>query len=555
MSNGLCDVDLDCREARELALAFLPETQAKFGRKSSPCSHRLYVSNVWETAKAATTFYDDPIKSDDEHGCRMVELRTGRIDHKGEVKGAQSMFPPSKHPSGEFVEWVEDGEPATVDGNDLKRDVAELAVATLMARHWPPAGKRNDATLILSGVLARHAELDGEEIEVFVREVARVAGDEEYEKRGRDACPAAERLKNGEEVCGWPKMQEMWGNEITDAVSKWLGSKTSVPDRANDDDEEEAEHEGADKKQADVLLGLAAEAELFSGDDDEAYADIMVDVHRETWRLQSKGFKDWLLYRYYKMVGSAPNPEPMRSALATLGARARFDAPKRKVVVRIGGDAGKIYIDLADEQWRVVEIDSEGWRVTGDAPVRFRRAAGMLPLPVPVKGGKVDTLRRYVNIRPDADADFVLLVSWLIASLWDNGPYPILASIAEEGSAKSTLMALLRALTDPNDAPLRDIPGTRDLYIAANNSHVQCFDNVSTLSEGQSNSLCRISTGGSHGTRALWTNDEEIRFKVKRPIFLNGKKEFVTEFDLADRCIFLRLRTIPDAERRDEAEL
>ena len=65
------------------------------------------------------------------------------------------MFPPSIHPSGESVEWVEDGEPAKVDGKDLKRAVAELAVATLMARHWPAKGKRNDATLTLAGVLAR----------------------------------------------------------------------------------------------------------------------------------------------------------------------------------------------------------------------------------------------------------------------------------------------------------------------------------------------------------------------------------------------------------------
>ena len=76
VSNGLCDVDLDCREARELASTFLPETHSKFGRTSSPCSHWLYYSNAWETAKAATSAYDDPVKADAEHGVRMVELRT-----------------------------------------------------------------------------------------------------------------------------------------------------------------------------------------------------------------------------------------------------------------------------------------------------------------------------------------------------------------------------------------------------------------------------------------------------------------------------------------------
>src|SRR5947209_3686304 len=41
-SNGLTDVDLDCREAVALAPHFLPETGAIFGRKSKPKSHYLY---------------------------------------------------------------------------------------------------------------------------------------------------------------------------------------------------------------------------------------------------------------------------------------------------------------------------------------------------------------------------------------------------------------------------------------------------------------------------------------------------------------------------------
>ena len=41
-SNGLTDVDLDCREAIELAPHVLPQTGAIFGRQSAPASHWLY---------------------------------------------------------------------------------------------------------------------------------------------------------------------------------------------------------------------------------------------------------------------------------------------------------------------------------------------------------------------------------------------------------------------------------------------------------------------------------------------------------------------------------
>src|SRR5215469_5493808 len=46
LSDGLTDLDLDCREAVLLAPHFLPKTDCVFGRPSNPRSHYLYrVSN------------------------------------------------------------------------------------------------------------------------------------------------------------------------------------------------------------------------------------------------------------------------------------------------------------------------------------------------------------------------------------------------------------------------------------------------------------------------------------------------------------------------------
>jgi hypothetical protein len=39
-----------------------------------------------------------------------------------------------------------------------------------------------------------------------------------------------------------------------------------------------------------------------------------------------------------------------------LEARALFDAPERAVHVRIAEHAGHVYLDLADDRWRAVEI-------------------------------------------------------------------------------------------------------------------------------------------------------------------------------------------------------
>jgi hypothetical protein len=65
----------------------------------------------------------------------------------------------------------------------------------------------------------------------------------------------------------------------------------------------------------------------------------------------------------------------------------------------VGGLGTRLYLDLANGTWEAVEIDATGWRVIDDPPVRFPRAAGMQPLPVPVRGGSIEALRPFLNVR------------------------------------------------------------------------------------------------------------------------------------------------------------
>ena len=222
--------------------------------------------------------------------------------------------------------------------------------------------------------------------------------------------------------------------------------------------------------------------------------------------------------------------------------------------MRVAGLKGRLYLDLADDQWRAVEIGRRGWRIVAEPPVRFRRAAGMLPLPIATKGGSVETLRTFLNVR--RKYDFVLVVAWALAVLRNCGPYPVLVLAGEQGSAKSTLAAILRALLDPNSAPLRALPREdRDLFIAATNSHVLAFDNVSGLPSWISDTLCRLATGGGFAVRQLYTDQDEVLFDATRPVILIGIEDVVTRPDLADRAIFLTLEPIPDDQRRPEKEL
>jgi len=150
----------------------------------------------------------------------------------------------------------------------------------------------------------------------------------------------------------------------------------------------------------------------------------------------------------------------------------------------------------------------------------------------------------------------VLVVSWLLGALQHAGPFPLLAVAGEQGSAKTVLSKILRALIDPNVAPVRALPREeRDLMIAANNGHVLAFDNLSILPGWLSDALCRLASGGSFALRQLYTDADEVLFQAARPTILNGIEEVITRQDLADRAIFLTMGFLPDQRRRSEAEL
>lgn len=339
--------------------------------------------------------------------------------------------------------------------------------------------------------------------------------------------------------------------EATRAELKRAGVRVTALDEALD---EEAGDSGR-TCQADRLVQLATEAAtLFHAPDGTAYADFPVNGHRETWPVRSKGFRRWLGRLYYAEAGGAANAEATQAALGLLEATAHYDGPEMPVFLRVGGHAGKIYLDLCDDDWRAAEIDASGWQVVADPPVRFRRAAGMRPLPVPVAGGSIAELRPRLNIK--SDADFVLAVAWLLAALRPSGPYPVLTIVGEQASAKSTFSATLKSLVDPNSAPLRTLPREdRDLFIAAMNSHVLAFDNLTGLPPWLSDTLCRLATGGGFATRQLYSDSDEVLFDAQRPVLLNGIDDVIARPDLADRAIMLTLDAIPDERRKPEAEL
>jgi hypothetical protein len=346
---------------------------------------------------------------------------------------------------------------------------------------------------------------------------------------------------------------------LVEETPEWQPELPAPPAGDAETSDSEADDDRADdgprkETQSDMLLRIAQAAELFHDPGGEAFARVPVEEHHEIWPVHSRVFRDWLLQGYYLETGKAPSAQALKEALNTLEARARFDGEEHEVFTRVAGVGSKVYLDLCNPEWEVVEITAAGWQVLRKVPVRFQRTPVMRPLPRPVGGGSLTELRPLVNLLDDPA--FVLLVAFLVAALGPRGPYPVLVLHGEQGSAKSSLARLVAFLTDPSAAPLRTVPrNEEDLMIAASHSRLLAFDNLSGLPSWFSDALCRLSTGGGFSTRQLYTNRDEIVFSAIRPVVLNGIDEVVGRQDLVDRSLVLSLPAIPEEARRCEREL
>jgi len=307
----------------------------------------------------------------------------------------------------------------------------------------------------------------------------------------------------------------------------------------------------------DRLLALRDGIELWHDVRQTAFASIKRTSdgveHVEHVRVRSKAFKAWLVVEFMaRNENRAPGATGIAEALNGFEGHA-LAGPQRETAIRVAERDGKVYLDLGRPAWDAIEIDGAGWRIVASAPVPFLRPSGLMPLPVPVRGGEIEELRPFVNVA--SDDDFKLLVAYAVAALSPSGPYPMLNPLGEGGTAKTTLTRVVRAVTDPNATPTTGAPKKEDdLIVCAVNQHVCAFDNLGHLDGDLADALCRLATGGGIGKREHYTDGDQFTLYACRPVILNGISDLALRDDVAQRTITLPLRDIAEEDRRTEKE-
>jgi hypothetical protein len=335
------------------------------------------------------------------------------------------------------------------------------------------------------------------------------------------------------------------------ATEPWTPPTHSQSDTGDKDEDDGDKRERP--TQARLLVALAQEhADLFRDTGDEPYATIR---QGETLAIRSKGFRGFLVEKFFLTHDKTPSSQALKEAMETLETLAKLSPAIRTVALRIGAQDDCLFVDLGDAKRRIVEIKPGSWRVVSpeDVAIRFRRTSTMRPLPEPIREGDINDLRRFLNFG-DEEWRWRLLLTWLLFTFQPKGPFPVLVLQGEQGCAKSTAARVLRALIDPSQAPLRLAPrDENNLLVAAKSSWVLAFDNLSGMPTWLSDCLCCLATGTAQSKRALYTDDEEHIIEATRPVIVNGIDDMTARPDFASRALAVALPQIQDEQRQEEA--
>jgi hypothetical protein len=143
-------------------------------------------------------------------------------------------------------------------------------------------------------------------------------------------------------------------------------SKDQPADLNSLPDKEEAQSKGRANVAA-QLLELVAEMPLFFTPDGDAFARITVGDHQETMLTKSRQFRQWLSARYYQKYRKVPGNQALQDARTAIEGKAIYEGKPAELHTRTAGREGCFYIDLTNDEWQVVEISSQCWRIIASA--------------------------------------------------------------------------------------------------------------------------------------------------------------------------------------------
>lgn len=315
------------------------------------------------------------------------------------------------------------------------------------------------------------------------------------------------------------------------------------------------------KSQSDIAIELISNHKGFGLTQDSGSGGIYVNLElneiTKAFNINDSEFKNLVSALFYKQEGSVLKADALRGVISTLAGDAVFGeySVSKELSHRVYRDGSEcIAYDLVNDQWQMALIIPGLWDVNNEAGYTFRRLPHQKEQVMPERGGNIESVLDYVNIQDDDQKKLFLV--YLVSCFISGFPHPMPYFYGPQGSAKSTISKVIRALVDPSLLEVSQFPKNEEALIHALKDHyIIIFDNISFINPDQSDTLCKAITGSAFTKRKLYTDGEMVIFSFQKLIGANGINLVAIRPDLLERSLLFPLERIDEKDRKTESEV
>lgn len=206
---------------------------------------------------------------------------------------------------------------------------------------------------------------------------------------------------------------------------------------------------------------------------------------------------------------------------------------------------GNYWFDLGRKDGMMVKITKDGWEVTKnlDPDVFFKRTKSIAEMPVPTPCAESNTFaalqsyRRFANI---PDAQWPLVVGWMLAHMIPGYKAPLAFFLGGAGSGKTTLSSMvIKAVEGLDDKGSDTGDNERDLKVAMASERIRYMNNISDISKDMSDLLCKVFEGVKITNRKLYSDAELVELDISCSVVANGVTVGRMREDLKTRVLAL----------------
>lgn len=312
-----------------------------------------------------------------------------------------------------------------------------------------------------------------------------------------------------------------------------------------DTEAEETTQDSRSQTQAQQMTKLVSESEaqLFHDQFNSGYF-APYGNGRQIFKIRARQCRNWLVKLFWENTGKTLSSNTLQSVIQLLEAKACFNGPLYTLHIRVAMQDDVYWYDLGDGI--AVKITSESWEIAQDPPILFRKFSHQKPQIEPKRGGKVEELLSFLNLRYDdggkLSGEQLLILCWLVFGLVPNLPHPSPILNGGQGSKKTTFLKVLKALLDPSSVETKRAPAVETEFMQTASHHLfLILDNVTSLPSWLSDSICSIITGAGYSKRELFTDDDDIFYSFKHLVGINGINLVVEKADLLERSLIFSL--------------